>query len=194
MSAQSDEKLMRRVQAGDERAFDMLLRRHGRAVGNRLAAMLRNDAAVEDLCQEVFLRLWTRCRQWKRQGSLARWLLRIATNLALNHLRSQRRRPQRPLSVPGTEGRDGPQPHDWPDDGAPDPAELLEQAERLESFHRAIDALPEAKRAVVKLVHEDQLDMATVAERLGVPLGTVKSRLHYARGLLVGLWRQQQEP
>ena len=177
---ESDQDLMGRIQRGDAAAFDALFDRHGGAVRRRLAAIVRDEYWVEDLTQEVFLRLWTRCRQWSGRGSPAGWLGRIATNLALNHLRSQRRRPQKPL-LARPDGEDDPQRTDWPaDELAFDPAELLERAERLESFRRRLDALPEAKRAVMKMVYEEDMDIATVAEELGIPEGTVKSRLHYA--------------
>jgi len=175
----SDEILIRRVRRGDADAFDALLGRHGPAIRKRLAKITRDPAAAEDLAQEVFLRLWTRAEQWSGQGRLAGWLMRIATNLALNHLRSARRHPQRALPAPPDEDDDA--DAGWPaDESVVDPAEMLGRAEALERLRRSVDALPEAKRAVMRMVHEDDMDLADVAERLGIPVGTVKSRLHYA--------------
>ena len=108
------------------------------------------------------------------------WLRRIATNLALNHLRSQRRRPFRRLSGRPREDGMAIDPGWLEDPSAIDPADLLERAEDLERFRRLVDGLPEAKRTVMKMVHEDEMDIAAVAEELGVPEGTVKSRLHYS--------------
>ena len=177
MPEPSDENLIRRVGRGDADAFDALLARHGPAIRQRLARITRDPAAAEDLSQEVFLRLWTRSAQWSGRGAAAGWLMRIATNLALNHLRSARRRPPRTLPPPAAVDDDA----GWPaDESVVDPAEMLGRTEALERLRRSVDALPQAKRAVMRMVHEDEMDLADVAERLGIPVGTVKSRLHYA--------------
>jgi len=174
--AEADEILMRRVRDGDAAAFDALMARHAGAVRRRLASIVRDDHWADDLLQEVFLRLWQRADQWSGSGSVAGWLRRIAINLALNHLRSQRRRPQRPL--PGRADAQAGEP-DWlEDESAFDPADLLERAEMLERFRRSVDELPEAKREVLRLVHEEEKDIAAAAAELGIPEGTVKSRLH----------------
>ncbi|HET6428120.1 MAG TPA: RNA polymerase sigma factor [Phycisphaerae bacterium] len=175
---ESDEILMRRVRDGDAAAFDALLARHAEPVRRRLAAIVRDDHWADDLLQEAFLRLWQRAGQWSGSGSVSGWLRRIATNLALNHLRSQRRRPQRPL--PGRADAEAGEA-DWLEDqSAFDPADLLEQAEMLERFRRSVDELPQAKREVLRLVHEEEMDIAAAAAELGIPEGTVKSRLHYS--------------
>ena len=80
----SDEYLMRRVQERDARAFEELLQRHAPRLRRRLAGMVRDEAAAEDLLQEASLRLWTRADQWRGEGSAKGWLLRTATNLALS--------------------------------------------------------------------------------------------------------------
>ena len=92
----TDGDLIQRVLCSDAAAFDALYERHASAVRWRLVQVVRDEAAADDLLQETFLRLWTRAEQWQGTGSVAGWLMRIATNLALNHLRSKRRRPARP--------------------------------------------------------------------------------------------------
>ncbi|MHC4718304.1 MAG: RNA polymerase sigma factor, partial [Planctomycetota bacterium] len=91
----ADEELMRRIADRDMAAFDAMFARHAEPIRRRLARLIRDRAAVEDLVQEVFLRLWTRADQWDGRGEPAAWLGRIATNLALNHLRSGKRRVER---------------------------------------------------------------------------------------------------
>ena len=93
----SDQDLVRRMLGGDEAAFEALAARYGPAVRRRLLAIVRVEATADDLLQEVLLRLWTRGGQWQGKGSLAAWLLRTATNLALNQVRTVRRRRSRPL-------------------------------------------------------------------------------------------------
>ena len=100
----TDPELMGQIAAGGpeaEAAFDMLFGRHSSFVAARLGRMVRHGGAADDLLQEVFLRLWTRAEQWDGRGSLRAWLGRIATNLALNHLRSVRRRRLRPGTSSG---------------------------------------------------------------------------------------------
>ncbi len=175
---ESDEILMRRVRRGDAAAFDTLMARHAEPVRRRLAGIVRDDHWTDDLLQEVFLRLWRRAGQWSGAGSVSGWLRRIATNLALNHLRSQRRRHRQPL--PARADADEFEPDWMEDESAFDPSDLLEQAEMLQRFRESVDELPEAKRQVLRLVHEEEMDIAAAAAELGIPEGTVKSRLHYS--------------
>jgi RNA polymerase sigma-70 factor (ECF subfamily) len=92
----SDQHLMGRVRERDARAFEALFERYGELIRRHLARITRDDAAAQDLVQEVFLRVWTRAEQWDGRGPFKAWLYRIATNLALNHLRSVRRRREQP--------------------------------------------------------------------------------------------------
>ncbi len=191
MATPSDEILMRRIQQSDAAAFDLLLDRHGPLVRQRLSGILRDGSATEDLSQEVFLRVWTRAGQWSGRGSVAGWLLRIATNLALSHLRSVRRRRQRPLEAPGPSDELHRQDLPWlADASAVDPLDRIARAEDMERLRESLEALPEEKRDVVRMVHEDQMDLRAVAEELGIPVGTVKSRLYHARKRLAKLCRQ----
>ena len=150
---------------------------------------------VDDLVQEVFLCLWNRSDQWECRGTLQGWLLRIGTNLAYNHLRSVRRRREQPIEpVPwsggGEEEDDALTPGWLVDDASLGPDALAEQRERRQWLERRIDELPEEKREVVRMVHDAEMEMREVAERLGVPEGTVKSRLYHARKELAEQWRK----
>ena len=182
--------LIQRVLDGDAGAFDALYERHACAVRRRLVQVVRDEAAADDLLQETFLRLWTRAEQWQGTGSVAGWLMRIATNLALNHLRSMRRRPARPLELPATpeEDSDLRVPGWMIDNAGLRPDEQAEHAERRAIAARLVGTLPEHHRRVVELAHEAGLDIAEIAERLDIPPGTVKSRLHYARAILAQKW------
>src|SRR5512147_1274456 len=91
---------MAAVQARQAEAFDLLFERHAAAVRSALLRIVRDEPAADDLLQEVFLLVWRRAGQWKAQGSFKGWLFRIATNRALNHLRSLRWRPEQPLQPP----------------------------------------------------------------------------------------------
>jgi len=191
-SMRADQELMKRVRAGDAEAFDILFERYGPRVRARLLRVVRGRSAADDLLQEVFLRLWTRADQWEERGSLPAWLLRIATNLALNHLRSARRRHDRPLDKPGEDDEDL-VPGWMIDTAALGPAEIVEQAERDAAFRGVLDALPEQKRELIRMAHEAEMGIGEIADRLGIPPGTVKSRLYYARSELARQWLELME-
>ncbi len=191
----SDQNLVERVRERDARAFETLFERYGELIRRHLARITRDDAAAQDLVQEVFLRVWTRAEQWDGRGSFKAWLYRIATNLALNHLRSMRRRREQPLDAPD-ELADNEEENSIPawmiDDSALGPDVILELAERRERLRRLVGRLPDEKREVFRLVHEMELSMRDAADELGVPEGTVKSRLYYAKRRLAREWRDQE--
>lgn len=193
----TDHDLIMQILDGDEAAFDALFERYGPQVRQRLLRLVRDPSAADDLLQEVFLRLWTRAEQWQGSGALCGWLLRIATNLALNHLRSTRRRRQRPLelaSQPEGDEDDTELTPGWMIDAAcPRPDEIVEQAEQRAALRVLIDELPEHHREVLRMVHEAEMEIRAVASRLDLPLGTVKSRLHYARSSLAAKWQALTE-
>ena len=197
----TDRDLTRRMLAGDADAFDALFDRYAPQVRRRLLRIVRDESVADDLLQEVFLRLWTRAEQWEERGSLLGWLLRMATNLALNHLRAVRRRRQQPLEY--TTGSDRPLDDDdededlvpgWMIDAASlRPDEISERAEEREALWGLVDSLPERQREVLRMAHEAEMDIAEIADQLGVPPGTVKSRLHYARSGLAKRFKRLTE-
>ncbi len=188
----SDQELIRRIQAGDAGAFDALFDRYSRMLRRHMAGMVRDEAAADDLLQETFLRVWTRAEQYVGQGGAKGWLFRIATNQALNHLRSARRRRQQPLEARQADDGDAEQtPPAWMvDDTVRSPQAELEAAEQLELWRRLVDGLDEPKRQVYSLFYDRQMDMRAVAEELGIPLGTAKSRLHHTRKILAEAWKE----
>jgi RNA polymerase sigma-70 factor (ECF subfamily) len=189
----SDQELICRIRQGDADAFEVLFARYQAAVHRRLAGMVRDEGAAADLLQEVFLRVWTRADQWHGRGAVRAWLFRIATNLALNHLRALRRRPQQPLQ-PWRDRGDQDEESEVPgwliDDAVLGPEVVLEQAEGQALLRRLVEELPEDKREVFRLVHDAQMEIRAVADALGIPTGTVKSRLHYATRRLAREWKE----
>jgi RNA polymerase sigma-70 factor (ECF subfamily) len=198
----SDEDLVARVQRHDTGAFELLFARYNERILRHLAQIVRSDrghppdAAAQDLVQEVFLRVWTRAEQWDGRGSFRAWLYRIATNLALNHLRSVRRRREQPLVIEDNwdeEDAGNLVPAWMIDDSAPGPGAALEQAERTARFRQLVDDLPVGKREVFHRVHELEMSIRDAADELGIPEGTAKSRLHYARRRLARQWQDDQD-
>lgn len=191
----SDKELLALIRERDGEAFEALLARYGQAIRRHLLRTVRDEGAAEDLLQEVFLRVWTRAEQWHGEGAVKGWLLRIATNLALNHLRALRRRPQQPLErPPGPDSSEETTVPGWMvDASALGPDALLEQAEQREQLRRGLYDLPEEKREVLRLVHDEELSLRDIAERLHIPEGTVKSRLHYAKVHLARTWKALEQ-
>jgi RNA polymerase sigma-70 factor (ECF subfamily) len=191
MDVPSDHDLMRGVQAGDAAAFEVLFERYRQAIRSFLLRILHSESAADDLLQEVFLRVWTHGGQWSSTGPFKAWLYRIATNQALNYLRSSGRHPQLPLQEPDLANPDEDEPifQAWiVDTGTLEPDEAFEQAEMSRQLRRLIDQLPEEKREVFSLVDQMEMSIQEAAEILGIPAGTVKSRLHYARQQLNQEW------
>jgi RNA polymerase sigma-70 factor (ECF subfamily) len=187
-----DQDLLERILEHDARAFETLFERYKEMIRRHLKHIVRDDMTTQDLIQETFLRVWNRAEQWNGRGSFKAWLYRIATNLALNHLRSVRRKREQPLEMPD----------DWADDEEQDrvpawmvdasalrPDAAVELAERQALFRRLVEGLPKEKREVFRLVHEMEMSMRDAADELNIPEGTVKSRLYYAKKHLAREWQ-----
>jgi RNA polymerase sigma-70 factor (ECF subfamily) len=193
---QSDDDLMARCARGDATAFEEVFARHEELVRRCVSSIVRDPTAADDLVQEAFLRVWTHGEQWASRGTVKAWIRRIATNLALNYVRSVRRRRQEPLNLPphsGEEEGDWPAPGWLVDATALGPDAVLELAERQARFAELIDRLPPGKREVFRMAREAEMDIREVADALGIPEGTVKSRLHYATRWLARNWKQIEE-
>lgn len=187
----TDAELMRDICRHDAAAFETLLLRYRESIYRHILARIHDAHAAEDLVQEVFLRLWTRAEQWHGNGSFHAWLFRIATNLALNYLRTVQRRHQQTLEVPADpldEDDESRVPAWMVDHMQPSPDMILEQGERYRLYQQLVNGLSVDKREVLHLVHEVEMSTRQVAEALGIPEGTVKSRLHYATQRLAREW------
>ncbi|HEX8202043.1 MAG TPA: sigma-70 family RNA polymerase sigma factor [Isosphaeraceae bacterium] len=173
-----DQPLIDACRAGQTEAFGELVRRHQ---GRLYPTILRLTGCAEDahdLLQDAFLRAYEKLGRFHGESSFYTWLYRIAVNLAL----SGRRRRRTTLRLSGTR-RDAPiDPPDDPEQS--DPTLPLERAERSARIQEALNALAPDHRAVVVLKEFDGLRYEEVAAVLGIPVGTVRSRLHRARGEL----------
>jgi len=186
----SDQDLVQRILERDAHAFEAIFERYAETIRRHLARLVENDVAAQDLVQETFLRVWTRAEQWDGRGSFAGWLYRIATNLAFNYLRSMRRRREQPLEALAAED-EAEQDYlpAWMMDPSPGPDAAFESLEQHEQFRHLVQGLPEDKRDVLYLVHEMEMSIQAAADELGIPEGTAKSRLHYAKKRLAREWQ-----
>ena len=194
MMDQSDQTLIHKIVKRDAAAFETLFARHSASVRQHILSIVRAESAAEDLVQEVFLRVWTRAEQWNGQGKFTGWLFRIATNLALNHLRTVRRQRQEPLETPPDEFDDEderPSDPDWMVDiSSRSPEVMVEQAERSQLLWQLIDGLPQEKREVLHLIYQKEMALREAAIELGIPEGTVKSRLHHSIRHITREWKE----
>jgi RNA polymerase sigma-70 factor (ECF subfamily) len=170
----TDDDLMRRVQQGDTDAFAELVERHKSGLVNYMTHVAGSRERAEDLSQEAFLRAFTHADRYVGEGRFSAWLYRIATNLAYSESRRRRRWGERVDRVRrwlGMEERRGPD------------LQVQGSHEQL-MMQEALTRLPESFRAAVVLREIEGWSYADVAEALGVPEGTVKSRVNRGKAML----------
>lgn len=161
------------LDAGDLRqAGTWLVQRHARDVLGLCGAMVRDPATAEDLTQDVFGKAFTALGQYRREASSRTWLLAIARNRCIDHLRALRRDPWR-----GAPPDDASADPDRVPDAAPLPAELLTSRAQVEA---ALDELVEGERALVVLRYRHGLDYRELAHVFGIRPGTLRMRLSRA--------------
>lgn len=171
-----DVRLMQLVSAGEEAAFEELVERHQRLVVGTVARMLGSNSDVEDIAQQVFVRVWKSAKRYVPRAKFTTWLLKITRNLVFNELRRRSRHAQLPLQA---ESEDEERPIRDERAMAPD-ASLLEQ-ELQGAIEAAIAQLPETQRMAVVLRRYDELSYEEIADVLDQSVPAVKSLLFRAR-------------
>ena len=175
--ARSDVQLMLDVKAGDEESFELLLAKYRTPLINFLCRMVREQAAAEDLAQEVFLRVYRARREYSPSAKFTTWLFRIATNLALNAIRDGRHR-QMQVSIDTPRDEDEPVIEIAAREARAD--ERLIEEERNQMIRGAILALPEKQRAAVILHKYQEMEYAEIGKILGCSESALKSLLFRA--------------
>ena len=169
----SDEELLRLALARDQAAFTALYRRRQGAVYRFALRMTGSEAAAEDVTQEVFLTLLRNGREFSvSRGTVGAWLMGIARNLSLRAVESGAR-----MACAEEAGE--------PAGESSHPADGMERRETAEAVRRAVLALPPHYREVVALCELEEMSYLEAAAVLGCSVGTVRSRLHRARALLL---------
>jgi RNA polymerase sigma-70 factor (ECF subfamily) len=166
----SDRTLVQFIADGDKAALKLLYVRHGARVYRFVARLTGSESAAEETVNEVFLAVWRDARQFKGKSEVATWLLGIACFKAL----SQRRRRS---EVP-------PDRHaqDLIGDAADGPAALNEKRRRHDILQKCMTALTPIHREVINLISDQGGKVEEVVQTTGVPVSTIETRLHYARG------------
>jgi RNA polymerase sigma-70 factor (ECF subfamily) len=187
----ADEALVRAAQSGRLEAFEELVARHRDKVYARAFSMLRSEDEALDLSQEAWVKAWQRLHQFQGGSAFATWLTRVVINLCLDRLRKQKRMATESLEQlaedAGGVERQSPTV-------APNPTERLEREELRQLIDRAMAQLSVEHRTVLVLHEFEELEYKEIAQRMGCSIGTVMSRLFYARrrlaALLPGLKKQ----
>ncbi len=167
---ENEAELIARAQEGDRRAFNRLVLRHREGVINVVYRMCGDANFADEAAQEAFIRAWQHLPGYRPRSPFRNWLYRIATNVARDALRREEKTVDIDM-VPVADSTQGPRA-------------ALEAQELSERVQQAVLSLPPASRAVLVLREYEGLSYKEIADTLGIPMGTVMSRLNYARNLL----------
>lgn len=190
--ASDDERFLERLRQRDEAAFGELVERNQGPVYRLLLRMLRNPAEAEDVAQDVFVSAFKALETFRGEAALSTWLYRIAQNHGKNRLKYLARRQREQARPPLTrdEGTPGHSAH-APSEVRPDRTALAHEAER--HLGQALTLLDDDQRELLELRDVEQLSYDEIVQLTGLPLGTVKSRLHRARLALAQKFSALQE-
>ncbi|MEI2722554.1 MAG: sigma-70 family RNA polymerase sigma factor [Verrucomicrobiota bacterium] len=190
-SAADDVALVGAARKGDMGAFEELVARHRDKIYARAYSMMRNEEEAIDLSQEAWVKGWQRLVQFQGDSSFTTWMTRITINLCLDQLRRKKR--QRTESIEEMDEELGGVERQMPVVTV-NPTERLERAELRVRIDRALSQLSEAHRTVMVLHEFEQMDYKTIAKTMNCSIGTVMSRLFYARRKMAALLQDLQVP
>jgi RNA polymerase sigma-70 factor, ECF subfamily len=168
--------LIRAAQSGDDDAFGRIVRHYQRAIYRVAYGLVRNAGDADDLAQETFVRAWQAIGRFRVGEPLYPWLARIAINQAMSLFRTRKRRPESALEPLLEAG------HQW--GGGDDPADVVGDRDRAAHLDAALAGLSHEHQSVLVLRAVEGLSYEEIAGVLGVPTGTVMSRLSRARAEL----------
>ena len=168
----TEEELIRRSQAGDRNAFELLLERHRTALARTAYLVTRDREAIHDIMQEALIQIWRDLRSYRPYGSFKAWMLKITLNKARKHYRKKRVQTvplETAIEVSGNAER---------------PEETVEREEQTHRLRQALDLLTTDHREVLILRYYNELTAPEIAKVLGCREGTIKSRLSRAHSRL----------
>lgn len=169
-TALADEEIIARLSAGESWAMAVLYDRYARLVFSLALRILNDRGAAEEAVQEIFVKVWRRARDYRAErGRFSSWLTGIAHNHAIDELRRRRARP--------SASDDAADAMEQVVDTAPAPMDLAMQSVERRRILDALSAIPDAQRRAIELAFFEGLTQQEIADRLGEPLGTIKTRM-----------------
>ncbi len=186
----SDEELLTRFRDGLADAFGVLVKRYERELYGYLRRYLGDANLADDVFQNTFLQLYTKAGQYEPGRPVRPWLYTIATHQAIDALRRQGRHQAVSLDQSREELPNGEIRSlvELLQSRGPGPSEQLDEEERREKVRASVDRLPEFLRQVLVMAYYQGMKYREIADVLGIPVGTVKSRLHAALVKLQEAW------
>jgi RNA polymerase sigma-70 factor (ECF subfamily) len=169
---QDEADLIAKAGTGDRAAFRVLYGRHRDVVSRLVFRMLSGSRDVDDVVQEVFFQVYKSLKDFRGQSKFSTWLHRVTVNVVLMHRRAARSRPTY---------SEEPHPDTTPDDDVVAPDADVDRRERVRAFARVVERLAEKKRVVFVLHELEGVPPQEIAEIVGAPVLTVRTRLFYAR-------------
>src|SRR5271155_590362 len=188
---EEERQLVRRAQSAEEAAFDGLIRRHQQRVFGLVHGILRRREDVEDVVQQVFLKVFVSLKRFDLRAAFSTWLYKITVNECWDYLRKKKVRPlvyEADLSEEQVSRLDGIVSADRPPEGPGARAEAREVLDRM------LAALPEQDRQLLVLKEMEGFSVQELAEILNLNVNTVKVRLFRARGRIMDVYRRRMNP
>jgi len=180
LSESRDEELIQLVRQGKTNAFEVLVKRYEMPLFNYIRRMVGSASDAEDLFQETFLRVHTHLDSFRVTARFRPWVYKIATNLCKDHLKYRRRHPQVSLDA-GIGSENGSETAlDRMEAPTPNPSELASATETAELLEAAVEKLSPKHRSVFLMARYEGMPYDEIAGMLGIPVGTVKSRMNKA--------------
>jgi RNA polymerase sigma-70 factor (ECF subfamily) len=175
MQSTSDDVLIGRIATGDRLAMQVLFARHHVRVYRFVLRLVRDESVAEDLISEVFLDVWRQAGRFEGRSQVSTWLLAIARFKALSALR---RRPDEELDDEAAEAIEDP---------SDDPEVALDKKDKSAAIRKCLEKLSAEHREIIDLVYYHEKSVEEVAQIVGIPENTVKTRMFYARKRLAEL-------
>ena len=175
MQSTSDDVLIGRIATGDRLAMQVLFARHHVRVYRFVLRLVRDESVAEDLISEVFLEVWRQAGRFEGRSQVSTWLLAIARFKALSALR---RRPDEELDDETAEAIEDP---------SDDPEVALDKKDKSAAIRKCLEKLSAEHREIIDLVYYHEKSVEEVAQIVGIPENTVKTRMFYARKRLAEL-------
>jgi len=181
LSKIEDSDLIDRALGGDQSAYERLMKKYYKLVSNLIYKMIYNKDDVEDLAQEAFIKAFNSLSKFDKQFAFSTWLYKIASNNCIDYIR---KRKLNTISIDKEiETSDDDFKFEIPDNDYKPDREIIE-SERKQVLENAINSLPEKYKTVIMLRHTEDMEYEEIAQKLNLPLGTVKAHIFRGRELL----------